>query len=81
VSPAINIESNYRQMTPDKAYGASFRFGFAANYRLAGAGNDTTLHDVRNFNVGCSIGNRIRPGSCMQTPAEDASVLGERSVH
>lgn len=74
VSPAIDIESSYRQMTPDKAGNASFRFGFAAKYRIAGAASDTTLYDLRTFNVGCAIGNRMNPGSCTEAADEDARV-------
>lgn len=64
VTPAIEIQARYLQMTPDKANRSSFQFGFAAKYRLAGAAEETTLYDFRNFNVGCVIDNRIRPGSC-----------------
>lgn len=64
VTPAIQIEASYRQMTPDKAERTSFRFGFAARYRLAESGEETTLYDLRSFNAGCVIDNRLRPGSC-----------------
>jgi hypothetical protein len=64
VSPAIAIESDYRQMTPDKAAGATFRFGVAAKYRVAGQPEEFTLYDMRTFNVGCTISNRIEFGSC-----------------
>ena len=74
VSPEIEIESSYRQMTPDKAKGASFRFGFAAKYRIAGEVDETTLMDARTFNVGCAIENRLRPGSCVELPVENAQV-------
>lgn len=73
VTPAIRIESSYRQMTPGKAAGTSFRFGFAAKYRLAGANGDTTLYDLRDYNLGCVIDNRIRPGSCQQEEPETGS--------
>jgi hypothetical protein len=77
VSQAIAIESDYRQMTPDKAAGATFRFGVAAKYRVAGQPDDFTLYDMRTFNVGCAISNRIEFGSCeaakpqLQMPAEN----------
>jgi len=64
VSQPIGIESTYRQMTPDKAMGAEFQFGFAARYRMASHQQEQTLHDMRAFNVGCVISNRIEPGSC-----------------
>ncbi len=72
VTPAIRIEASYRQMTPDKAKGASFEFGFAVSYRLAGATEETTLYDLQSFNVGCVIDNQIQPGSC-QYPSTDAA--------
>ena len=71
VSPAIEIESSYQQMTPDKANGATFQFGFAAQYRVAGETADSTLFETDTFGVGCVIDNRIRPGSCSESPAED----------
>jgi len=71
VTPAIDIESSFRQMTPDKAENTSFRFGFAANYRVAGEAGDTTLHELRTFNVGCAIANRVKPGSCSEAPIDD----------
>lgn len=73
VSPAIDVESSFRNMTPDKAENTSFQFGFAANYRVAGEASDTTLHEVRTFNVACAISNRVRPGSCKETAVEDTT--------
>ena len=70
VSPAIDIESNYLQMTPDKADSSTFEFGFAVKYRGADDGTETTLYGKRKFNVGCVIDNRIRPGSCSESPDE-----------
>lgn len=67
VTPQIRIEASYLKMTPDKAGGATFRFGFGARYRLAEAVEETTLYDLRDFNVGCVINNRVRPGSCRNT--------------
>ena len=64
LSPALVIESSYKSMTPDKAAGASFRFGFAVRYRSASEVEEQTLHDLRDYNVGCVINDRIRPGSC-----------------
>ena len=64
VSPPIGIESSFRQMTPDKAAAASFRFGFATKYRVAGQADEFTLYDMREFNVGCTIDNRIEFGAC-----------------
>jgi len=73
VSTVIDIESTYLQMTPDKASGASFQFGFAVRYQLASRPEERTLHDVDSFNVGCVISNRIRPGSCQPEAVADAS--------
>jgi hypothetical protein len=73
VTPAIRIESSYQRMTPDKADRTSFQFGIAANYRLAGATTDTTVYEFRNFNLGCTIDNLIRPGSCRYPTAESFS--------
>ena len=64
LSPILEIESSYKAMTPDKAAGASFRFGVAVRYRSASEVQEQTLHDLRDYNVGCVIDNRIRPGSC-----------------
>jgi len=64
VSRPIDIESSYRQMTPDKAAGASFRFGLAVRYRIASMQEEQTLHQSRSFNVGCAIRNRLDAGSC-----------------
>ena len=73
VSQAIDIESAYSQMTPDKAAGASFKFGFAVRYRLASQPDERTLHDLNTFNVGCVISNRVRPGSCRAESVADNS--------
>lgn len=73
VTPTIQIESSYQRMTPDKADRTSFQFGFAANYRLAGEATETTLYDFRNFNLGCTLDNRIRPGSCRHPTTESLS--------
>jgi hypothetical protein len=70
VSPAIEIESSYRQMTTDKAKSASFQFGFAAKYRVAGDAVEKTIYAQQTYNVGCVIENRIQPGSCNESPAE-----------
>jgi hypothetical protein len=71
VSQEIDIESTYSQMTPDKAAGASFKFGYAVRYRLASQPDERTLHDVHTFNVGCVISNRMRPGSCRAESVAD----------
>ena len=71
LSPAIEIESSYKGMTPDKASGASFRFGFAIRYRTASQVEERTLHSMENYNVGCVIDNRIRPGSCREEQVAD----------
>ena len=71
VSQSIDIESNYRQMTPDKAAGASFQFGVAVRYRVASDPDEKTLHHVQAFNVGCVIENQVDPGSC-DLPAAEA---------
>lgn len=71
-SRPIDIESSYRQMTPDKAKGASFQFGFAVRYRIASNAEEHTLHDLQAFNVGCVISNQIRPGSCGADVVADA---------
>ena len=73
VSQSIDIESRYLQMTPEKAGGASFRFGFAVRYQLASQPQAQTLHDMETFNVGCVIKNRMRPGSCQPQSMADAS--------
>jgi hypothetical protein len=70
VSQSIDIESNYRQMTPDKAAGASFQFGVAVRYRVASDPDEKTLHHVQAFNVGCVIDNQVDPGSCNSPAAE-----------
>ena len=70
VSPAIDIESSYIQMTPDKATSSTFEFGFAVKYSGASDAAETTLYDKREFNVGCVIDNRMRPGSCNESPIE-----------
>ena len=74
VSQAIDIESAYTQMTPDKAAGASFKFGYAVRYRLASQPDEQTLHSVDTFNVGCVIQNQMRPGSCRPESLADNSV-------
>lgn len=71
VSTAIDIESTYLQMTPDKANGASFQFGFAVRYKLASQAEERTLHEMDTFNVGCVINNRMRPGSCQAEAVAD----------
>jgi len=71
VSPAIDVEASYLQMTPDKSAKATFEFGLAANYRVAGAATDSTLFMRRTFNAGCAIDNRLRPGSCTEERAEE----------
>ncbi len=72
ISPAIDIESSYRQMTPDKAAAASFRFGIATKYQVAGQPEEFTLYDQQHFNVGCAIDNRIEFGACIAAePAEE----------
>lgn len=78
VSPAIGIESSFRQMTPDKAAAASFRFGFATKYRVTGHAEYFTLYDMRTFNVGCTIDNRIEFGSC--TEAETVEVDEQQQI-
>jgi hypothetical protein len=70
VSQSIDIESSYRQMTPDKAAGASFQFGVAVRYRVASDPEEKTLHHVQAFNVGCVIENQVAPGSCNPPAAE-----------
>ena len=80
VSQPIDIESSYQQMTPDKAAGASFRFGFAVRYRIASRPDEQTLHAQHNFNVGCAIDNQIRPGSCRSEAAAKNSVAQDRTI-
>jgi hypothetical protein len=72
-SQVIDIESSYRQMTPDKAAGASFQFGFAVRYRVSSQPEEQTLHDLQTYNAGCVIENALRPGSCEATRVADAS--------
>jgi hypothetical protein len=76
-SQPINIESRYLQMTPDKARGASFRFGFAVRYQLASESAEQTLHSMDTFNVDCAIRNRIQRGSCQPASLADASSAKE----
>ena len=71
VSQSIDIESSYRQMTPDKAAGASFQFGIAVRYRVASDPDEKTLHDIQAFTVGCVIENRLDPGSCVPPATAD----------
>lgn len=71
-SQSIDIESKYLHMTPDKAQGASFRFGFAVRYQLASDSTEQTLHSMDTFNVDCAIRNRMRPGSCLPESVADA---------
>lgn len=80
VSQPIDIESSYQRMTPDKAAGASFRFGFAVRYRVASQPEEQTLHAQHNFNVGCAIDNQVRPGSCRSGSAAKNSVAQDRTV-
>jgi hypothetical protein len=54
-SQPIEIEASYPQMTPDKAAGATFGFGYAVRYRVASTAQEVTLHDMGRFNVGCVI--------------------------
>ena len=80
VSKSIDIESSYRQMTPDKAAGASFQFGIAVRYRVASDPDEKTLHHVQAFNVGCVIDNQVDPGSCIPTaPDERPQRTAQRS--
>jgi hypothetical protein len=46
-------------MTPDKAAGATFGFGYAVRYRMASTAQEVTLHDAGRFNVGCVIRKRL----------------------
>jgi len=71
VSQSIDIESSYRQMTPDKAAGASFQFGVAVRYRVASDPDEKTLHHMQAFNVGCVIDNQVAPGSCIPNANAD----------
>ena len=80
VSQSIDIESTYRQMTPDKAAGASFQFGFAVRYRLASQPDERTLHKLHKFNVGCVISNQMRTGSCESEKVADIGAPREKKV-
>jgi hypothetical protein len=71
-SQVIDIESGYRQMTPDKAAGTSFQFGFAVRYRVASQPEEQTLHTLQTYNVGCVIENTLRPNSCRVEVVADA---------
>ena len=72
-SQSSDIESSSRQMTPDKAAGASFQFGIAVRYRVASDPDEKTLHHVQAFNVGCVIDNQVAPGSCVPPDAADGN--------
>lgn len=76
---AMQIESRYEGMTPDKAASTRFRFGYAARYHTGVDAAETTLHDVRSFNVGCVIDNRLRPGSCRDPDTREAPVSEEQT--
>jgi hypothetical protein len=80
VSQSIDIESTYRQMTPDKAAGASFQFGFAVRYRVASQADERTLHNLHTFNVGCVIKNQLKPGSCRSETVADTGTSRETTL-
>jgi hypothetical protein len=80
VSQSIDIESRYLQMTPDKAKGASFRFGFAVRYQLASQPEARTLHSVDTYNVDCAIRNRMQPGSCRPESLADARAAPQTNM-
>ena len=80
VSQSIDIESSYRQMTPGKAAGVSFQFGFAVRYSLASRADEQTLHSQQTFNVGCVIANRIHPGSCQPDAMVDNANTGDSAI-
>jgi hypothetical protein len=67
-SQPIQIESSYWRMTPDKAAGTTFQFGYAVRYRVASTAEEITLHDLGRFNVGCVIDKRLQRGddSCRE---------------
>ena len=71
VSQSIDIESSYRQMTPDKAAGTSFQFGIAVRYRIASNPDEMTLHHMQSFNVGCVIETEVDPESCSPPATTD----------
>lgn len=64
VSPEIDIESRYTNMTPDKASRSSLSFGLAVKYSLRDRDAIETLYGATDFNVQCAIESRVRPGSC-----------------
>ena len=80
ISQEIEIESSYRQMTPDKAAGASFQFGFAVRYSRASRPDEKTLHSRQTFNVGCVIANRMRPGSCQVETMVDNPGVADKGI-
>ena len=81
ISQEIEIESSYRQMTPAKAAGASFQFGFAVRYSRASRPDEMTLHNQQTFNVGCVISNRVRPGSCqVETMVDNPDIAEEANT-
>lgn len=71
VTPSIEIESSFRQMTPAKAERTSFDFGFAAAYRASGGIAETTLYDMRTFNLGCVIDGQADPETCFSADTAD----------
>lgn len=73
VSPAIEVESSYPNMTPGKADSATFQFGFAAKYRVAGDTSDTTLFERQTYSVGCAIADQLAPGSCKHADKQASS--------
>lgn len=76
VSEPIEIESSFKQMTPNKAAGTSFDFGFAAAYRAAGDMADTTLYNMRSFNLGCVIDNPSDAITCFEDESPEAQARG-----
>jgi hypothetical protein len=76
VSQPIQIESRYLQMTPDKAAGATFGFGYAVRYRAAATAGEVTLHDQGRYNVGCVIDRRLgRPAGACRVPEPGAATV------
>jgi hypothetical protein len=91
ISPPITIEASYLQMTPDKAAGATFGFGYAVRYRMASTAQEVTLHDAGRFNVGCVIRKRLgtaandcrlpEPPPAAPEPVIEAGDRSETSTH
>lgn len=64
-STRIDIESEFANMTPDKAARSEFSFGLAIKYSLRDRDRIETIYAVNEFDVACAIDERLgRGGPC-----------------